>query len=139
MEERVTFLDYIMGGCGVNVHVAVDFTLSNQDPRKPTSLHYLNPQTQTNNYTEAINSVLSILENYDSDKMFPVYGFGGIVPGTPNNTVSHCFALNGNIFAPECNGVKGVMNAYYNAIKKVQLYGNTQFSHILKFINGFAA
>jgi transcriptional regulator CtsR len=32
IEERVTFLDYIMGGCAVNVHVAVDFTLSNGDP-----------------------------------------------------------------------------------------------------------
>ena len=52
--------------------------------------------------------------------------------------MSHCFALNGNIYSPEANGVKGVMNAYYQAIQKVQLYGNTQFHHILNLINGFA-
>lgn len=63
--------------------------------------------------------MVSILQNYDDDKMFPVYGFGGIVPGSPENTVSHCFALNGDIFAPETNGVKGVMKTYYNAIQKV--------------------
>ena len=111
----------------MNVHVAVDFTMSNGDPRNNSqSLHYLNPNTQVNNYTEAINSVVSILQNYDDDKMFPVYGFGGIPPMAPDkNGVSHCFALNGDIFAPEVNGVKGVMTAYYNAVKKVQLYGNT--------------
>ena len=72
-----------------------------------------------------INSVVGILQNYDDDKMFPVYGFGGKPPMSPENEVSHCFALNGNIFSPEVNGVKGVMKAYYNAIQKVQLYGNT--------------
>lgn len=61
IRERITFLDYIMGGCKVNVHVAVDFTMSNGDPRSQDSLHYLNPRTQTNHYTEAINSVVSIL------------------------------------------------------------------------------
>jgi hypothetical protein len=29
IEERVTFLDYVFGGCEIGVHVAVDFTLSN--------------------------------------------------------------------------------------------------------------
>jgi len=80
MEERVTFLDYIMGGCEINVHCAIDFTLSNKKVDDPASLHYLNQKTKSNHYTEAINSVMSILENYDDDNMFPAYGFGGIVP-----------------------------------------------------------
>ena len=33
LTDRVTFLDYIFGGCEINVHVAIDFTLSNGDPR----------------------------------------------------------------------------------------------------------
>ena len=45
VKERVTFLDYIMGGCRVNVHVAIDFTLSNKEPENPQSLHYINPKT----------------------------------------------------------------------------------------------
>lgn len=99
-------MDYIFGGCEIGVHVAIDFTLSNGDPREPTSLHYLNPNSQyqmTNGYTQALNACLQILENYDDDKLFPVYGFGGKIPNC--QAVSHCFALNGNIFAPECNGI----------------------------------
>jgi len=45
LEERISFLDYIFGGCEINVHVAIDFTLSNGVPTNPNSLHYLNRQT----------------------------------------------------------------------------------------------
>ena len=54
-----------------------------------------------------IKSVGEILQYYDSDKAIPMYGFGGIVP--PNKKVSHCFALNGDIFEPECNGIEGAI------------------------------
>jgi hypothetical protein len=99
----VTFLDYIMGGCEIGVHVAIDFTLSNGKQTDPNSLHYFDPRNGQNKYTQAITSVCSILENYDADGMFPVYGFGGLLPDA--SKVSHCFALNGNIFNPEMSGV----------------------------------
>jgi len=89
-----------------------------------------------NDYSEAINAVLSILENYDSDKQFPVYGFGAKMEAIGG--VSHCFALNGNIFGPECNGVKGVQQAYWNSIHNTPLYGGTHFSGILDYVNGYA-
>lgn len=69
--------------------------------------------------------------------MFPVYGFGGKVPGG-RDQVSHCFALNGNIFQPECSRTEGVLTAYYKAVEKVELYGGTHFSGILEYVNGFA-
>jgi len=47
------------------------------------------------------------LQNYDTDKKFPVYGFGGKCPGEIK--ASHCFALNGDIYNPECMGVEGVI------------------------------
>ena len=102
-EERATFLDYIFGGTEINVHVAIDFTLSNGDPNDPSSLHYIDPHTGKNQYLDALSACMSILENYDDDKNFPVYGFGGKIPGCKQ--VSHCFALNGNIFDPEVHGV----------------------------------
>jgi hypothetical protein len=34
-EERVSFLDYIFGGCEIGVQVAIDFTLSNGAPNTP--------------------------------------------------------------------------------------------------------
>jgi hypothetical protein len=47
-EERVSFLDYIFGGCEIGVQVAIDFTLSNGRVTSPESLHYLDPRTGTN-------------------------------------------------------------------------------------------
>jgi hypothetical protein len=35
-------------------------------------------------------------------------------------------------------GIDGVLRAYYESVKKVQLYGGTQFSGILSYANGFA-
>ena len=122
IKNTISFLDYIMGGCNINVHVAIDYTMSNKDPSDPQSLHYLSHQ-MTNGYTEAIKSVIGVLQNYDSDQMFPTYGFGGKPPTC--DRVSHCFALNGDIFDPECSGVKGVMNTYYKSLNLVKLWGNT--------------
>jgi len=77
--------------------------------------------------------VLNVLKDYDADQLFPVYGFGARI----DNTVSHCFAVNGNIFSPECNGVDGVLQAYCNSLKKVSLYGPTNFAEFLDYVNGF--
>lgn len=61
-----------------------------------------------NPYEEAITGVGQVLEYYDYDKLFPTWGFGGkLAIG-----VSHCFALNGNDMAPECYGVRGILEAY---------------------------
>jgi hypothetical protein len=81
-----------------------------------SSLHYRNPY-QPNEYEKglkcvhllmtvctAIQAVGSILAYYDSDKMFPVYGFGAKIP--PYWNVSHCFPLNGNPSNPEVPGVQ---------------------------------
>ena len=76
-----------------------------------------------------------MLQYYDSDKEIPAYGFGAQVPPTKNKA-SHCFALNGDIFAPECNALEGVIEAYQHALHKVKLYGPTHFSEILSEING---
>ena len=51
-------------------------------------------------------------------------------------TTSHCFALNGDIFNPECNGIEGAEEAYQQSLDIVQLHGPTHFSEILKAING---
>lgn len=88
-----------------------------------------------NQYLRTIKSVLPILQNYDNDQQFPVYGFGGKEPST--NTVSHCFALNGNIYAPEVSGIEGVINAYKNSLMKCGLYGPTRFSELMQQMNNF--
>jgi len=76
--KRNSFLDFIFGGCEIGLSIAVDFTLSNGEPSKPSSLHYLD--LQKNEYLNAIRSVGNILQYYDADKMIPAIGFGAAIP-----------------------------------------------------------
>ena len=136
IEDRATFLDYIMGGCEINVHVAIDFTQSNGEITKPESLHYMASEDHINPYVGALNSVLNVVKNYDKDQQFPVYGFGAKMPLL--DIPSHCFALNGDYYKPECNGVKGVIQAYYKSIQRAALWGNTQFAPFLTRVTKYA-
>ncbi|XP_025030222.1 copine-8, partial [Python bivittatus] len=90
VETEVSFLDYIKGGTQINFTVAIDFTASNGNPAHPTSLHYMNPY-QLNAYGMALKAVGEIIQDYDSDKMFPALGFGAKLP--PDGRISHEFAL----------------------------------------------
>lgn len=63
---------------------------STGNPSQPTSLHYMNPY-QLNAYGMALKAVGEIIQDYDSDKMFPALGFGARLP--PDGRVSHEFAL----------------------------------------------
>ncbi|XP_008436526.1 copine-3-like isoform X2 [Poecilia reticulata] len=133
--KEYTFLDYIMGGCQINFTVAVDFTGSNGDPRSPQSLHYISPQG-VNEYLSAIWSVGNVIQDYDSDKMFPAFGFGAQIP--PTWQVSHEFPLNFNPSNPFCAGVEGVVEAYRACLPQVKLYGPTNFSPIINHVACFA-
>jgi hypothetical protein len=121
-----SFLDYIKGGCAINLMVAIDFTGSNGDPNSPGTLHYrFGGQNQ---YQTAIRTIGNILAPYDSDNMIPVWGFGGRVDGE----VSHCFSLTFDESKPEVRGVEGIMQSYDNAFKRVALSGPTLFSQIVQ-------
>uniref|UniRef100_A0A3P8NTN6 Copine 8 n=1 Tax=Astatotilapia calliptera TaxID=8154 RepID=A0A3P8NTN6_ASTCA len=136
VDTEVTFLDYIKGGTQINFTVAIDFTASNGNPAQPTSLHYMSPY-QLNAYAMALKAVGEIIQDYDSDKMFPALGFGAKLP--PDGRVSHEFALNGNPQNPYCAGIDGVMEAYYQSLKSVQLYGPTNFSPVINHVARYAA
>ncbi|KAJ8010401.1 hypothetical protein DPEC_G00074690 [Dallia pectoralis] len=126
--KEYSFLDYIMGGCQINFTVGIDFTGSNGDPKSPQSLHYISPQG-VNEYLTAIWSVGNVIQDYDSDKMFPAFGFGAQIP--PNWQVSHEFPLNFNPTNPFCTGIEGVVGAYRVCLPQVKLYGPTNFSPII--------
>ena len=129
--------------------VAIDFTGSNGNPNSPSSLHYIHPSTAIpapptgiasyppvvshkfmNPYELAIRAVGPVLEYYDSDKLFPTYGFGACAQGS--TTTSHCFPLNGNPTQPEVYGIQGVMEVYQNAIRSLRFSGPTLFEFILE-------
>uniref|UniRef100_A0A8C5ARX3 Copine 8 n=1 Tax=Gadus morhua TaxID=8049 RepID=A0A8C5ARX3_GADMO len=108
VDIEVTFLDYIKGG-----------------------------PYQLNAYAMALKAVGEIIQDYDSDKMFPALGFGAKLP--PDGRVSHEFALNGNPQNPYCSGIEGVMESYYQSLKSVQLYGPTNFSPVINHVARYAA
>jgi hypothetical protein len=79
--EQKGFVEYLHGGLDMNFSVAIDFTGSNGSPAVSTSLHYMDPY-RPNQYASAITSVGAVIQDYDSDKQFPSFGFGAILPGT---------------------------------------------------------
>ena len=132
VERQHSFLEYVFGGCEIDLTFAIDFTLSNGDPRDAHSLHYFDPNR--NQYLHAIRTVGDILQFYNSDKMINLYGFGGAVPPYPTRA-SHCFALNGDIFNPRVNGITEVIGHYQKALQNTNLYGPTYFNEIINEVN----
>jgi len=127
-----TFLDYILSGLEISLIMAIDFTGSNGNPSDVSSYHHFDPSK--NQYLQAISSVGQILENYDSDKLFTVLGFGASIPGVLGNT-SHCFAINGNIFNPEIPLLQGVIETYKQILGRLSFSGPTYFSGIINYVN----
>lgn len=103
---------------------------------------------------------MNIIQDYDSDKQFPVLGFGARLP--PDGRISHEFYVNMNPTNPYCNGVAGglilshdviikniykvsinsfvigVLEAYRSCIRQVQLYGPTNFTPVIEHVIKFA-
>uniref|UniRef100_A0A672I4E8 Copine family member IX n=1 Tax=Salarias fasciatus TaxID=181472 RepID=A0A672I4E8_SALFA len=106
------------------------------NPSQPTSLHYMSPY-QMNAYAMALKAVGEIIQDYDSDKLFPAYGFGAKLP--PDGKISHAFPLSGDADNPNCVGIEGVLEAYFQSLRTVQLYGPTNFAPVINKVANCAA
>lgn len=146
--DEPSFLDYIVAGAKINLAVAVDLTASNQYPHHSTSLHHFpellkvndgngnlvppissqlafgNQSVPFNEYQAAIAGLGQIIQEYDSDKIFPLYGFGFERLG-----VRQRCALFG-----DCHGVKGLLSTYKSVIcdPDVRLSGPTDFAPVIR-------
>ena len=132
LEREYSFLDYLKGGMEINLTIAIDFTSSNLDPKRPDSLHYIGTN-QMNAYEKAIRSCGDIVGYYDADQLFPVYGYGAILPN--ENQVSHIFPINGNINDPNINTIDNVLLTYRQILPYLKLYGPTFFAPIINELN----
>jgi hypothetical protein len=123
-----TFVDYIRGGCSLEVVVAIDFTGSNGNPREKGTLHYIDTTGATkNDYQNAISSIMTILKSYASKKQYPVYGFGAKING---NEVSHCFQCGDKA---EVQGTQGVLDAYRQVFRTgLTMSSPTTFVEVMK-------
>ena len=106
--------------------------MSNGNQAYSNSLHYIGEDK--NQYESAILNVGEVIEPYDSDKLFPFYGFGG-EPNYLNGSTSHCFPINFNENDAEIKGIQGVVETYRKSLKAVDLSGPTKFGPLLKKFN----
>eukprot|EP00186_Timspurckia_oligopyrenoides_P003444 CAMPEP_0182442586 /NCGR_PEP_ID=MMETSP1172-20130603/1499_1 /TAXON_ID=708627 /ORGANISM="Timspurckia oligopyrenoides, Strain CCMP3278" /LENGTH=647 /DNA_ID=CAMNT_0024637531 /DNA_START=94 /DNA_END=2037 /DNA_ORIENTATION=+ len=131
IREKPSFFAYIAGGCEMAFTVAIDFTASNGDPSVSSSLHYLSGNQRGSPYSQAIDAIGHVLQHYDTDKKFPVYGFGAVL-GWRGDEKSHCFAVNGNESNPEVDGIEGIKRAYEIVLPLIKLSGPTLFTEIIQ-------
>ena len=129
--KHITFLDYLKSDVNVGLQIAIDFTSSNGDPQESDSLHSLVSGTK-NDYEVAIESCGNVLKYYDADQLFPVYGFGAILPG--EEEVSHCFPINFNNEDPNIYLIENILKVYHDCLNKIILHGPTKFSPIIKTV-----
>jgi hypothetical protein len=124
--KKPTFVDYVTGNCDLSMSVAIDFTGSNGDPRKPGTLHHFSRNGQMNGYEKAISAVGGIVAKYDTDQQFPVLGFGAKYDGI----VRHCFQVGPT---KEVHGVKGILDAYKQVFKTpLIMSGPTVFTEVIQ-------
>lgn len=125
--------EYIKDGWKISLMSAIDFTASNTDPCFPSSLHYINPANpyELSPYEKALKDVGTVLEPYDSDKKFSMYGFGAVPKFLGTHSTSHCFSLSGEDEA-SVDGVKGALEAYRNVVNSIMLSGPTTFEPCLR-------
>ena len=132
LEKEYSFLDYLKGGMEINLIIGIDFTSSNLDPKLPNSLHNITSNVK-NSYEKAIKSCGDIVGYYDYDQLFPVYGYGAILPN--DTVVSHCFPINGNPQDPNINTIDGVLETYRQILPMLKLHGPTYFAPIINELN----
>ncbi|TNN07478.1 Copine-8 isoform 1 [Schistosoma japonicum] len=135
IEKVYSFLEYVQGGTELSCCIAIDFTASNGSPQVPGTLHY-STISQPSQYAVALQAVGEIISDYDSDNLFPSFGFGACIP--PDNNVSHCFPLNGHMDNPYCKGIQGAMAAYAHSLRTVKFHGPTNFAPIINTVASIA-
>eukprot|EP01127_Copromyxa_protea_P013052 TRINITY_DN3466_c0_g1_i1.p1 TRINITY_DN3466_c0_g1~~TRINITY_DN3466_c0_g1_i1.p1 ORF type:complete len:288 (-),score=41.05 TRINITY_DN3466_c0_g1_i1:156-974(-) len=111
-----------------NLIIGIDYTKSNTWTGKRTfdgqCLHTISP-TRLNPYQQAISVIGRTLEEFDDDKLIPVFGFGDVTTG--GNGV---FPFNPD--GSPCYGFQQVLQRYNDITPHVQLAGPTNFAPIIE-------
>ncbi len=133
LSHQASFAEYIMNGTNILMGIAVDmgtsaFMMSYKDYGDDWREHP---------FVKAINTFGSILQMYDTDKNIPVLGFGGIIRGLGTEP-QKCFALNGNIFAPEIYTIDRVAKHYIQSEKKLYQVGVPKLAPVISYMGDMA-
>lgn len=75
-----SMLQYISGGCRMDLMFAIDCTTRNGDWTEETSQHY-HSSTWLNDYQAAIHKIATVYGAFEGDKDYAMWGFGASVDG----------------------------------------------------------
>ena len=132
--QKYSIVNYLQSGFKINLLFAIDFTSSNLDYSTPTSLHNLNSD---NYYIKLMKTFGKVVEQYDPDQLFAVFGFGGEPAWT--RKLDHCFAFNGNPDSPFIKGLENVIKSYEQVVPNVRLAGPTLTAPVIFNANSISA
>lgn len=118
--EKLTFIDYLKKGMQIALVIGIDFSASNKN--------YHQISNKLNDYEKAIKYCGQILAYYDSDQVYPVFGFGAKVLNS--KITDHCFHVNLNK-DPFINKISNVIKCYRRCLSHIKPDGPTNLSYIL--------
>ncbi|VDM22611.1 unnamed protein product [Wuchereria bancrofti] len=128
--------NFTFTGTELEFTVAIDFTKSNLPSGNMASLHHVDDESASQ-YEIAIQAIAEICQYYNNSQLFYAYGFGARLPG--DNRVNFHFPLNLTTNSPECIGMDGLLNAYRDALNRIELAGPTEFGPTLRHAARHAA
>uniref|UniRef100_A0A3Q0KS66 Copine, putative n=1 Tax=Schistosoma mansoni TaxID=6183 RepID=A0A3Q0KS66_SCHMA len=132
-QSKFSFLDYIFGGLSINVVVAVDMsTHASMNSITNTPSQQIELSQSHTEYEVAIQAVMEILQEYDSDQLFPAFGFGAKV--SSGGKLSHRYPLV-NVNNCYCKGMVGVLSAYRRCLTDLYSSGPILFSPIIREVS----
>ena len=126
--EKPSFVEFLKEW-ELNLMCGIDFTASNGDPAKVSSLHYIYADGSFNNdYEQAILGVCSILDCYSETKSYAARGFGAKSYNGGPFELSHSFPLGDSDTVIGC---EGLLSAYKRTVTNCTFYGPTFFCPLL--------
>uniref|UniRef100_A0A671YIQ6 Copine-3 n=1 Tax=Sparus aurata TaxID=8175 RepID=A0A671YIQ6_SPAAU len=82
-----------------------------------------------NQYLSALWSVGQVVQDYDTDKLFPAFGFGAKLP--PDYQVSSLTDQSQRSFLQPLKCIQGIVEAYRQVLPQLRLSGPTNFSPLI--------
>lgn len=117
-----SFAEYCHSGLELNFNYAIDFSKTKSDT------HNLNGKPGT--YMHALSTLAPKIEDYDHDKIFFGYGFGGFRP----NQTDEWFCLTGDASTTEIDGYQNIIVHYSDIIKTITPGDNIILSPLVERI-----
>ena len=118
----------------MEVHVGIDFTLSNVEITDFRSLHRQGDSGVMNQYEKAIFEVCNVMTPYARNGRFYAYGFGAIPNYLGMTEIQRVWNLKGDQSDGKVKGTLGVLEQYYKAVNGSTLAGPTYFANLFNKI-----